>query len=298
MNLPTVCFRIVTSLILLSVSSSVAAYKTDALVANVKNSDQEWLSIGKDYREQRFSPLKQINDQNLSLLKLEWEAEFPTNRAMESTPLVHDGKLYVTLPWGYLYAFDAKTGNELWNYDSSSDRANLINMCCGPVNRGPGLWVGEDGVTRIFMATLDGRLLALNAGQWRSTVGGASNPCRHKDSQYSITGPARAIKGKVIVGSSGGEYGVRGFFTAYDAITGVTGMAFLHSAKRPPVLGPQEQPELEMALKTWSGELWKKTGGGGTVWDGTVYDPELDLLYVAIGNGTPWNRELRSPGRW
>ena len=292
--MPIVYFRIIAALVLLGVSSSSAAYKTDALVANVKNSDQEWLSIGKDYREQRFSPLKQINDQNLSQLKLEWEAEFPTNRAMESTPLVHDGKLYVTLPWGYLYAFDAKTGNELWNYDSSSDRANLINMCCGPVNRGPGLWVGEDGAARIFMATLDGRLLALNAGTgellWEVQVTPAG-----KNSQYSITGPARVIKGKVIVGSSGGEYGVRGFFSAYDAITGEKVWRF-YTVPRDPSLGPQEQPELEMALKTWTGELWKKTGGGGTVWDGTVYDPELDLLYVAIGNGTPWNRELRSPG--
>ena len=110
----TAYFRVVIALILLCVSSSGAAYKTDAQVANVKNTDQQWLSIGKDYREQRFSPLKQINDQNLSQLKLEWEAEFPTNRAMESTPLVHDGKLYVTLPWGFLYAFDAKTGKELW----------------------------------------------------------------------------------------------------------------------------------------------------------------------------------------
>jgi quinohemoprotein ethanol dehydrogenase len=294
MNMPSAYFRIVAALLLFYVASSDAAYKTDALVANVKNSDQEWLSIGKDYREQRFSPLKQINDQNVSQLKLEWEADFPTNRAMESTPLVHDGKLYVTLPWGYLYAFDAKTGTELWNYDSSSDRANLINMCCGPVNRGPGLWVGDDGVTRIFMATLDGRLLALNAGTgellWEVQVTPAG-----KDSQYSITGPARVIQGKVMVGSSGGEYGVRGFFTAYDAITGEMAWRF-YTVPRDPLLGPQEQPELEMALKTWTGELWKKTGGGGTVWDGMVYDPELDLLYVAIGNGTPWNRELRSPG--
>ena len=132
------------------------------MVANVKNSDQEWLSIGKDYREQRFSPLTQINEQTIGDLNLEWEAEFPTTRGMESTPLVHDGKLYVTLPWGLIYAFDAKTGRQLWEFDTLSNRANLVNMCCGPVNRGPGLWVGEDGITRIYMGTIDGRLVALN----------------------------------------------------------------------------------------------------------------------------------------
>ncbi len=279
---------------LIGFSSLSLAYKADLEVANVKNSDQEWLNIGKDYREQRFSPLSQVNVDTVGDLKLEWEAEFPTNRGMESTPLMHDGKLYVTLPWGYIYAFDAKTGEKLWDFDSSSDRANLVNMCCGPVNRGPGLWVADDGITRIYMGTIDGRLVALNADTgeelWEVQVTPAG-----EGSQYSITGPARVVKGKVLIGSSGAEYGVRGFFTAYDAITGEKAWRF-YTVPRDPALGPQEQPELEMALKTWTGDFWKKTGGGGTVWDGMAYDPELDLLYVAIGNGSPWSRTDRNPG--
>ena len=279
---------------LIGFSSLSLAYKADLEVANVKNSDQEWLNIGKDYREQRFSPLSQVNVDTVGDLKLEWEAEFPTNRGMESTPLMHDGKLYVTLPWGYIYAFDAKTGEKLWDFDSTSDRANLINMCCGPVNRGPGLWVGDDGITRIYMGTIDGRLVALNADTgeelWEVQVTPAG-----EGSQYSITGPARVVKGKVLIGSSGAEYGVRGFFTAYDAITGEKAWRF-YTVPRDPALGPQEQPELEMALETWSGDFWKETGGGGTVWDGMAYDPELDLLYVGVGNGSPWSRTDRNPG--
>ncbi len=279
---------------LIGLSSLSLAYKADLEVANVKNSDQEWLNIGKDYREQRFSPLSQVNVDTVGDLKLEWEAEFPTNRGMESTPLMHDGKLYVTLPWGYIYAFDAKTGEKLWDFDSTSDRANLINMCCGPVNRGPGLWVGDDGITRIYMGTIDGRLVALNADTgeelWEVQVTPAG-----EGSQYSITGPARVVKGKVLIGSSGAEYGVRGFFTAYDAITGEKAWRF-YTVPRDPALGPQEQPELEMALETWSGDFWKETGGGGTVWDGMAYDPELDLLYVGVGNGSPWSRTDRNPG--
>ncbi len=279
---------------LIGFSSFSAAYKVDPEVGNVKNTDQEWLSIGKDYREQRFSPLKQVNDKNVGDLRLEWEAEFPTDRGMESTPLVHDGKLYVTLPWGFIYAFDAKSGQKLWDFDSGSDRANLVNMCCGPVNRGPGLWVGEDGITRIYMGTIDGRLVALNADTgeqlWEVQVTPAG-----EGSQYSITGPARVVEGKVLIGSSGAEYGVRGFFTAYDAITGEQAWRF-YTVPRDPALGPQEQPELEMALETWTGDFWKKTGGGGTVWDGMAYDPELDLLYVGVGNGSPWSRTIRNPG--
>ena len=279
---------------LLCTSAYSAAVKTDAVVANITNTDQEWLSIGKDYREQRFSPLQQINEQTIGDLKLEWEADFPTSRGMESTPLVHNGKLYVTLPWGFLYAFDAKTGKQLWEFDSTSNRANLINMCCGPVNRGPGLWVGEDGITRIYLGTIDGRLVAINTATGEKLWEVQVTP-DGKDSQYSITGPARVIDGKVLIGSSGAEYGVRGFFTAYDAITGEQAWRF-YTVPRDPALGPQEQPELEKALETWTGDLWKKTGGGGTVWDGMVYDPELDLLYVGVGNGSPWNRNLRNPG--
>lgn len=287
-------FHCLAATILACSTSLSAAATTDAEVANVKNTEAEWLSIGKDYREQRFSTLAHVNDKNISALKLEWEAEFPTSRAMESTPLVHDGRLYVTLPWGLLYAFNAKTGEELWKYDSSSDRANLVNMCCGPVNRGPGLWAGDDGVTRIYMGTLDGRLVALNAQTGEQLwvvqvmpVGG--------DSQYSITGAARVVDGKVLIGSSGAEYGVRGFFSAYDAMTGELAWRF-YTVPRDPALGPQEQPELEAALKTWTGDFWKKSGGGGTVWDGMVYDADLDLLYVGVGNGSPWNRQIRNPG--
>ncbi|MCS5517200.1 hypothetical protein NWF32_26735 [Pseudomonas qingdaonensis] len=111
---------------------------------------------------------------------------------------------------------------------------------------------------------------------------------------YSITGAPRVVKGKVIIGNGGAEYGVRGFVSAYDADTGKLAWRF-YTVPGDPAL-PYEHPELREAAKTWQGDQYWKLGGGGTVWDSMAYDPELDLLYVGTGNGSPWNREVRSPG--
>jgi len=259
----------------------------------------EWLSYGRDYKEHRYSPLDSINRDTVKELDLAWSFKFDTARAMEATPLVHNGVIYVSTAWSHVHAIDARTGKQIWHYDSAIDKAHLIKTCCGPNNRGVALWQsggGEDdggqAPLQVFFGALDGRLIALDAATGKQNWSVQTTPT---DGNYSITGAPRVVKGMVIIGNSGAELGVRGFVSAYDAITGEQRWRFYT------VPGdrnkPQEHPDLDSALSTWSGDYWYQNGGGGgTVWDSIVYDRKLDLLYIGTGNGSPWNREVRSPG--
>ncbi|MFT5136817.1 MAG: quinohemoprotein ethanol dehydrogenase [Arenicella sp.] len=274
----------------------------------IANPGSEWLSYGRDYQEQRFSPLKQLNRENVAQLDLAWSFKFSTARGMEATPLVHDGIIYISTGWSHVYALDARTGEQLWHYDAKVDKAHLIKTCCGPVNRGVALWhadaandlqIGtqseiapQEPSLQVFFGALDGRLIALDATTGQENWSVQTTPT---DGNYSITGAPRVVKGMVIIGNGGAELGVRGYVSAYDAKTGERRWRFYT------VPGdrnkPQENPALEAALKTWNGDYWYQNGGGGgTVWDSFVYDPELDLLYIGTGNGSPWNRKIRSPG--
>jgi len=179
----------------------------------------------------------------------------PTDpRAHESTPLIVDGKLYVTGTWSRVFAFDAASGASLWSYDPKVPGHTAVNGCCDVVNRGVAVWNGK-----VYVGTLDGRLVALDATTgipvWdvRTTEPG---------SRYTMTGAPRVIKGKVLIGNGGAEMGVRGYVPGDPA-------------------KPFESPALEMAAKTWKGQWWKY-GGGGTVWDSMAYDPKLDLLYIDL----------------
>jgi PQQ-dependent dehydrogenase (methanol/ethanol family) len=244
-----------------------------------------WLAAGQNYEEQRFSRLTRVNTSNVGQLGLAWFADIDTERGQEATPVMVDGRLYVTSAWSMVKAFDARTGRALWAYDPEVDRAKGADACCDVVNRGVAVWGGK-----VFVGTLDGRLVALDAATgavvWsKMTV----DPAGH----YTITGVPRVIRGKVIIGNGGAEYGVRGYVTAYDAATGAQLWRF-YTVPGNPALG-FEQPELERAARTWNGEWWR-LGGGGTVWDGMAFDPRSNLLYVGVGNGTPWNHTLRSPG--
>ncbi len=249
-----------------------------------------WLSHGRTYSEQRYSPLKQINGQNVTSLGLAWTTELDTNRGMEATPIVVDGTMYVTSAWSVVYALDAKTGERKWKFDPGVDKSRGVAACCDVVNRGVAVWEGN-----VYFGTIDGRLIALNAADgapvWEQVTVDQSKP-------YTITGAPRVVKGKVIIGNGGAELGVRGYITAYDAKTGEQAWRFYTTPN------PAKQPDnaasdkifAEMANATWgdTGE-WTETGGGGTAWDAMAYDPELDILYVGIGNGSPWNRRLRDP---
>ncbi|HEU0184142.1 MAG TPA: PQQ-dependent dehydrogenase, methanol/ethanol family [Blastocatellia bacterium] len=244
----------------------------------------DWITHGRTYSETRYSPLKQIDSGNVKKLGLAWSFDTQTNRGLEATPLVVDGVMYTTGSWSVVYALDAKTGEQLWKYDPEVSRSYGARACCDVVNRGVAVYKGK-----VYVGALDGRLIALDASDgkvvWEITTVDQNQP-------YTITGAPRVVKGKVIIGNGGGEYGVRGYVSAYDAETGKQIWRF-YTVPGDPSL-PFESPALEKAAKTWTGEWWKM-GGGGTVWDSLAYDPELDLLYVGAGNGSPWNQQIRSP---
>ena len=261
--------------------------------SSIMNPGGEWLSHGRTYQEQRFSPLDSVNRNNVDELDLVWSFKFDTARGMEATPIVHDGVIYVSTGWSHVHAIDARSGEELWHYDAKIPKAQLAKTCCGPVNRGVAIWQEDsDSPLQVFFGALDGRLIALDAATGMENWSVQSTPT---DGNYSVTGAPRIVKGMIIIGNGGAELGVRGYVSAYDVTTGEMKWRFYT------VPGdrnkPQENAALEAALETWSGDEWYKLGGGGgTAWDSLVYDPELDLLYIGTGNGSPWNRELRSPG--
>ena len=269
----------------LELKGGISTANVDASrLIHADNEPGNWMSYGRTYSEQRFSPLKQINDQNTGQLGLAWYVDIDTRRGQEATPIVVDGVMFYTTAWSKVYAVKAATGERLWSYDPKVPPEWAVNACCDVVNRGVAVWRGK-----VFVGTLDGRLVALDAATgkpiWEtSTI--------DRNSRYTITGAPRVVKGKVLIGNGGAEMGVRGYVSAYDADTGKMVWRFFTVPGDPSK--PFESPILEEAAKTWNGEWWK-LGGGGTVWDSIVYDQELDLLFIGVGNGTPWDRGVRSP---
>ncbi len=256
--------------------------------ARVVNADQDsgnWLTHGRTYDEQRFSPLDQINDGNVSKLGLAWYHDLHTHRGVEATPIVVDGVMYNTSAWDVTMALDARTGKQLWLYDPKVPRAWARYTCCDVVARGLAVWKGK-----VIIGTLDGRLIALDA---RSGKPLWSVQTTDKEWPYSITGSPRVFDGKVVIGNAGADFGARGFVTAYDAETGRELWRF-YTVPGDPSKG-FESPAMAMAAKTWNGEWWK-LGGGGAVWDSIVYDPKLKLVYFGTANGTPLVASYRSPG--
>jgi PQQ-dependent dehydrogenase (methanol/ethanol family) len=244
------------------------------------------MSYGRTYSEQRFSPLKDINDHNVARLGLAWHYDLDTRRGQEATTLVVDGRMYFTSAWSKVFALDAATGSLLWSYDPKVPPEWGVNACCDVVNRGVAAWRGK-----IFFGTLDGRLIALDAATGKKIWETLTIDPKWR---YTITGAPRVVKGNVIIGNGGAEMGVRGYVSAYDAEKGNLVWRFYTVPGDPSK--PFESPILEKAAKTWSGDWWKH-GGGGTIWDAIVYDPELDLLYIGTGNGGPWNEKYRNPKR-
>ena len=245
-----------------------------------------WLSTGRTYDEQRHSPLDQINQGNIGDLGLEWYWDTGTKRGLEATPIVVDGVLFTSGTWSVVWAHDARTGELLWEFDPEVPRAWARYACCDVVNRGVAAWKGK-----IYVGTIDGRLIAIDAGTgekvWDVNTILPNRP-------YTITGAPRIVKDKVIIGNGGGEYGVRGYITAYDAETGAEQWRFFTVPGNPE--DGFETPDMEEAAATWRGGKWWEVGGGGTVWDSMAYDPDLNQLYIGVGNGSPWNRHIRSPG--
>jgi PQQ-dependent dehydrogenase (methanol/ethanol family) len=254
----------------------------------ILNADKEpanWLTYGRTYSEQRFSPLKKIDDHNIQQLRLAWHYDLDTRRGQEATPIVVDGVMYLTSAWSKVFALNAATGALLWSHDPKVPPEWAVNACCDVVNRGVAVWNGK-----VYVGTLDGRLVALDAATgkpvWETLT-------IDRKWRYTITGAPRAAAGKIFIGNGGGELGIRGYVSAYDAETGQLAWRFYTVPGDPSK--PFEDPILEKAARTWTGPWWK-TGGGGPVWDAIVYDAELDLLYIGVGNGGPWVEKYRSPG--
>lgn len=248
----------------------------------------EWPTVGLDYAETRYSKLDAINTGNVARLGLAWSYDMDSTRGVEATPLVVDGVMYVTAPWSVVHAVDARTGQRLWTFDPEIDKGAWgFRGCCDVVNRGVAVWQGK-----VFVGAFDGRLIALDAATGRKLW--QQDTFAGETGSYTITGAPRVVKGKVIIGNGGAEYGVRGYVSAYDAQTGEHAWRWYVVPGDP--AQPYENEAMRRAAETWdpAGEYWK-SGGGGTVWDTMAYDPELDLLYVGTGNASPWSRDLRSP---
>jgi quinohemoprotein ethanol dehydrogenase len=262
-----------------------------ALKAGSKTGD-EWFSYGVNWAEQRYSPLKQIDASNVSRLGLAWSTPIPLASGnpqthQENTPLVFNGVLYGITPWSIAYAVDLRTHKEIWRADPEvNQQVWQSRICCGVVNRGIALYEGK-----VIAPVVDGRLRALDAASgkilWETRVSPENMP-------YTITMAPRVIKGgKVIIGVSGGEYAIRGFFSAYDAQTGKLAWRFYTVPGDPSK--PFEHPDLAAAAKTWSNEWWK-IGGGAAVWNGFAYDGDHDIVYVGTGQPGPWTDMHRGPG--
>ena len=259
----------------------------DARINNAESEPGNWLAYGRDYEEQRFSPLTQINRETVDRLGLAFSLDLGSNDALESTPIVVDNTMFFTSTFSIVHAVDAKTGIEKWKYDPSVPRDYMRRACCGPINRGVAVYQGK-----VYVGTLDGRLVAIDAGTGKKVW--EVNTIIDTERNYSITGAPRAAKGKIFIGNGGAEFGVRGYVTAYDSETGKEVWRFFTVPGDPSQ--PFEHPEMELAAKTWKGGEWWKIGGGGTVWNSIVYDPDFNHVYLGVGNGAPWTRVIRSPG--
>jgi quinohemoprotein ethanol dehydrogenase len=268
------------------IRAATGAIDSAAIVANAKTTN-DWPSYGLDYAETRFSKLDQINADNVKSLGLKWSYSLGSDRGVEATPLVVDGIMYVTASWSVVHAVDTRTGKKLWTFDPGVDRSKGYRGCCDVVNRGVALYKGK-----VFVGAYDGRLVALDAATGK-VVWEKDTLIDHEHS-YTITGAPRVFKGKVVIGNGGAEYGVRGYVTAYDAETGNQAWRWFTVPGDPSK--PFEDASMEAAAKTWdpAGKWWLN-GGGGTAWDTITFDPDLNMVYIGTGNGSPWARHLRSP---
>jgi quinohemoprotein ethanol dehydrogenase len=295
---------VVASLLIALAGSGVRAQEAqhvdDSALQNAAANGNEWLTYGHDYADTHYSPLKQIDASDASRLGLAWYFQTDSDPGTEeTTPIVANGTMYVTTAWDLLYALDARTGKLKWSWDPKIGHLNFPrgsegkpdrvrtgpSLCCGPGNRGVAIYDGK-----VYIGTLDARLVALDAATgkvlWDVRTAGANT-------DYSITGAPRVIRGNVVIGNGGGEYNVRGYVTAYNAETGKEAWRFYFVPGEP--ANPMESKAMAMADKTWTGNLHDHIGGGNP-WNAISYDPKLDLIYVGTGQGGPWVRKYRSPG--
>jgi PQQ-dependent dehydrogenase (methanol/ethanol family) len=233
---------------------------------------QNWLTYWGSYDGRHFSELKQIAPANVARLQARWVAAMPGASTLEATPLVVDGIMYVSGQPGDVYALDARTGLQIWKFHRRQETVNPYQL--NPYNRGAAILGG-----RLFFATLDDRVIALDARTgrelWEKQI---ADPLLG----YTMTSAPLAVKDKIVVGVSGGEHGISGFVEAYDAATGQRLWRFST------IPGPGEPGH-----ETWPGDSWRH--GSAATWLTGSYDPELGLVYWAVGNpGPDFNAAVRS----
>ena len=258
--------------------------------AGGKPANVDWPHYGGQFDEAGHAALDQINRGNVGKLGLAWSLDLPDQQSLEATPLAIDGVLYFTGSFSDLFAVSVKTGKLLWKHEARVWEHNAAKMnYIFPLNRGVAYAQG-----RVFSATTDGRLLALDAKTGKQIW---STETVERDDRRTVTGAPRVFNGKVIIGQGGGDSGSRGYVTAYDQKTGRQVWRFYTVPGTPEENRPENNngdPAMEMAAKTWNGEYWK-TGTGGTAWHGITFDPELNRIYVGAGNSGPYDPEKRSP---
>lgn len=274
----------------MTVAGTAQAGVTDKDIINDQMTAGDVVSNGMGLRGQRYSPMTKINTDTVKDMRPVWAFSFggEKQRGQESQPMVKDGVMYVTASYSRVFAVDTKTGEELWEYNARLPDG--IMPCCDVINRGVALY--DD---LVIFGTLDAKLVALDAKtgkvKWKKKV-------EDYKAGYSITAAPIVVKGKVITGVSGGEFGIVGKVEAYDAKTGELAWT------RPTVEGHmgyiwKDGKKMENGIsggqagKTWPGDLWKS--GGAATWLGGTYDPDVDLLFFGTGNPAPWNSHLR-PG--
>jgi quinohemoprotein ethanol dehydrogenase len=247
----------------------------------------DWVAPGRDAAGTYYSPLKDIDAGNVARLGLAWDYRLGTYRGQESTPLVIDGVMYATSNFGRVYALDAASGKGLWIYDPQIDGQWARYACCDAVNRG---LVAFEGV--LYVGALDGWLHAIDARTGRRIWKVDTLVARSPSKPYTITGAPLLAGDLVVIGNGGGDFaGGRGYVSAYDRQSGRLRWRFF-TVPRDPALGPQDQPHLEAAVKTWDPKHPWAAGSGGTAWDGMAYDSGLGLVYIGTGNAAPYNLHL------
>jgi PQQ-dependent dehydrogenase (methanol/ethanol family) len=255
----------------------------------------DWTMPAHDYASTRFSPLDQINGGNVSKLQVAFTFSTGVNRGQEAAPIVVGDTMYVVTPYpNILYALDlSRPGAPLkWKYEPHPAAAAQGVACCDVVNRGAVYWQGK-----VIINTLDGTTIAVDddTGKevWKTPLGDINKG-------ESITMAPLVVKGKVLVGNSGGEFGVRGWLAALDAGSGkLAWKAFNTGPDKDVLIGPDFRPFYagdkgsDLGVTSWPPQAWKI--GGGAAWSWISYDPDLDLIYYGTGNPGPWNAEQR-PG--
>jgi alcohol dehydrogenase (cytochrome c) len=259
-------------LLLFSAAVTLPAQVTSDRLMHSDKEPQNWLSYSGGYQSQRYTALKEITPANVKNLELQWAFQQRSLEKFEATPLVVDGVMYTTQAPSDVVALDATTGRVFWSFSANVKAES--RTCCGRVNRGVAI-LGDN----VFVGTIDGRLIALDARNgkqvWKVQVAKA-------EAGYSLMHAPLVIKDRVIVGTAGGEFGIRGFIAAYDAASGKELWRF-YTIPEPG----------EKNGNTWAGDSWKH--GGASVWVTGAYDPELNLTYWGIGNpGPDWNGDKRA----